>query len=103
MSDSLFSFSDLPIRLLAWGGALGVAFAIGLASFIVVARFMGEIDVPGYTALAVLILLFGGLNMLGLGIVGSYVWRVFENSKARPQSIVMSHHRFPGQSPATRA
>jgi len=94
MSDSLFSFSDLPIRLLAWGGALGIAFAMALGTFIIVARFAGEIDVPGYTALAVLVLLFGGLNMLGLGIVGSYVWRIFENTKSRPQTVVMSHQVF---------
>ncbi len=101
MSDSLFSFSDLPIRLLAWGGAIGVAFAVALAVLIVVERVMGEIDVPGYSALAVLILLFGGLNMIGLGIVGSYVWRIFENSKARPQAVVMRQRHYANRTAKT--
>ena len=46
------------------------------------------ISVPGYAATALIILFFASLNSLGLGIIGIYVWRAFENTKQRPQSVV---------------
>jgi hypothetical protein len=57
---------------------------------------MGMIEVPGYTATAVLILFFGGLNSFGLSLLGEYIWRNFENSKQRPRFIIFQHHRFDG-------
>ena len=44
---------------------------------------------PGYAATAILILFFGALGLLANGLVGSYVWRTYENSKRRPNAIVM--------------
>jgi hypothetical protein len=43
------------------------------------------------------VVFFGALNCLGLGIIGGYVWRTFENSKQRPGFIVASHAVFPGR------
>lgn len=94
LADSVYSFTDLPIRLLVRvGGA--VAFVFGLFGLVVaVARILGLIDVPGYAALTLLIVFFGALNLFGLGIVGSYAWRAYENSKARPLHIVLREHAF---------
>ena len=50
--------------------------------------------VPGYTATALLIIFFGGLNSLGIGLLGEYVWRAFENTKGRPSYIVARHVEF---------
>ena len=50
-----------------------------------VARLTGAITVPGYAADDPgRSLFFGSLNLLGLGIIGSYVWRAYENTKAPP-------------------
>ena len=49
---------------------------------------LGMITVPGYTPLVLLLLLLSSLLLMCLGIVGSYVWRTYENSKARPSSLV---------------
>jgi glycosyltransferase involved in cell wall biosynthesis len=102
MFDSLFSFTDAPIRLLTAAGVLGIGTSLGLGIVVLAARLSGEIDVPGYSALAVLILFFGAANLLGLGIIGSYVSRIFENSKGRPQAIVMRHLEFGGHSAGGR-
>jgi hypothetical protein len=40
------------------------------------------------------VLFFGALNLTSVGLVGSYVWRAFENTKGRPGSIVLSEERF---------
>ena len=58
------------------------------------ARLLGLVDVPGFTALAVLVVFLGALNLFGLGIVGSYAWRAYENSKQRPLHVVLRQLDF---------
>ena len=86
--DSLFSFTDLPIRVLLTVGAIGVIFSLVLGSIVLVLRIYGDIDLPGYSPTILLILFFGALNVFGIGLVGSYAWRAFENSKRRPNAVV---------------
>lgn len=87
--DSLFAFSDLPIRFLVGIGAASLFIALVIACVAVAGRLSGYIDVPGYAATLVAILGFGGFNALGLGIVGSYAWRAYENTKQRPLAVPM--------------
>jgi glycosyltransferase involved in cell wall biosynthesis len=94
MEDSIFAFSDLPIRLLVWIGGGGMALAACGGAAIFTARLLRWIEVPGYTATALLILFFGALNLASMGIVGSYVWRAFENTKGRPDSIILFRERI---------
>jgi hypothetical protein len=47
------------------------------------------ITVPGYAATVIVVAFFGGLNSLGLSTVGAYVWRSFENTKGRPNAVIM--------------
>lgn len=88
LSDSVFAFTDLPVRLLWVVGLLGLALGILVSVVIVVARAAGAIDVPGYAATMLVIVFFGSLNLIGLGIIGSYVWRAYETIKGRPGAIV---------------
>ncbi|MBS1196943.1 MAG: glycosyltransferase [Proteobacteria bacterium] len=97
--DSIFSFTDLPVKLLTLFGAIGVVGSLLLALFIILAKAFGSITVPGYTATVLTVIFFGGLNSLGIGIVGTYAWRAFENTKNRPLSIVMATRSFDGQAP----
>jgi glycosyltransferase involved in cell wall biosynthesis len=92
--DSTFAFSDLPVRLMTSVGVLGITLSLLLASIVVFARISGKIDVPGYSATALLIIFFGGLNSLGLGLIGEYLWRTFENTKGRPSYVIAQHSEF---------
>lgn len=94
LMDSLFAFSDLPIRLLVLLGVAGLALSIVFGLVVFVARISGLIPVPGYATTITLITFFAALNSFGLGIIGSYVWRAFENTKGRPQAVVMSRTDF---------
>ena len=96
--DSAFAFSDLPIRLLSFGGIVGLALSAALFLIVLYARLTGRIEVPGYSATVLAVVFFGGLNALGLGLIGEYVWRTFENTKGRPSSVVMWHETFPAAS-----
>lgn len=90
MMDSIFSFTDLPIRLLIRIGAIGSVLSIGLAFMVLLARIFDVIEVPGYAPTLLVILVLGAFNLFGLGLVGSYAWRGYENSKRRPLAIVAS-------------
>jgi hypothetical protein len=98
LSDSIFSFTDLPIRALLATGLIGVASSLLLAVMVALARLTGMINVPGYAATIMVIAFFSALNLAGLGIIGAYVWRAFENTKARPVAVVMSEQRYEAES-----
>jgi glycosyltransferase involved in cell wall biosynthesis len=88
--DSVFAFSDLPLRMLWVAGTLGITLSVGLGSIVVVARLIGNINVPGYAAIILVVMFFGALNSLGIGLLGEYLWRTFENTKGRPLFVVAS-------------
>jgi glycosyltransferase involved in cell wall biosynthesis len=93
MMDSIFAFTDYPIRLLIRIGAIGSLLAITFGIIIIIGRLAGIIDVPGYAATTLTVLLLGALNLFGLGLIGTYAWRGYENSKQRPQAIIALSHK----------
>lgn len=95
--DSVFSFTDLPVRILSLIGFAGTLVALVFGLVIIVLRFAGDIPIPGYAATVILISFFGALNMLGLGLVGSYAWRAYENTKRRPLSVIQTARVFAGE------
>lgn len=94
LSDSAFSFSNSPIKALFWIGVLGVTVSTLFAAIVVAARLSNRIQVVGYTPVILTIVFFGSVNLICLGIVGSYVWRAFENTKCRPGSVIMQERDF---------
>jgi glycosyltransferase involved in cell wall biosynthesis len=94
--DSIFSFTDLPITVIIVIGALGVAVSMIWAAVVIAAWAAGSINVPGYTPLMLALFFVTSTILIALGLVGSYVWRTYENSKGRPGAIPMTHERFDG-------
>lgn len=94
LSDSIFAFTDLPVRLLIAFGSIAMVLAVLLGMLILFARLSGLVDVPGYAGTMLAILFFGAFNSLGLGVIGTYAWRAFENTKARPLAVIQSHQIF---------
>lgn len=88
MMDSIFAFTDYPIRLLTRIGAVGTVFSVLVGLMVLVARMAGLIAVPGYAPTIIVTLFFGALNLFGIGLVGTYAWRGYENSKRRPLAVV---------------
>ena len=94
VANSVFAFTNLPITLLQVIGLIGIAFST-FFSFTLLVRFVGGGTAPpGYVALMLVILASTSTNLLGLGVIGSYVWRTYENGKNRPNSIVMKSEIF---------
>ena len=94
--DSIFSFTDIPITLLTLMGFVGTMVFLLLGLGLMAARLLGMIAVPGYTAIMVTILFSTSLLLFGLGIVGNYVWRAYENTKRRPLGVVRTRATFGG-------
>jgi Glycosyltransferases involved in cell wall biogenesis len=67
LMDSVFSFTDLPLRLLTRVGGLVAIFSGAFGLLMVILRLMGTISVPGYAAIVALVVFFGALNIFGLG------------------------------------
>jgi hypothetical protein len=92
--DSIFNFTDLPIQLLLWVGAVGIAVAVLFATVLIIFKLSGKIAVPGYSAIVLTIVFFGALASLGLGIVGQYLWLTLQNARRRPNYIVASAQHY---------
>ena len=92
--DSVFAFTDLPIKILTFVGFFGTIAAIVVGLIVFTLRIVHFIEVPGYTPTVLIVAFFGGLNMLGIGLIGSYTWRAFENTKQRPLSTIQETHVF---------
>lgn len=97
LMDSIFAFTDLPIRLLIriGGGGAFLAGLLGLA--VLFARLFGIITVQGYAMTMLVITFLGAVNLLGLGVVGSYAWRTYENTKGRPLAVILREEYFSPQ------
>ena len=94
LMDSVFSFSALPIQILLRIGTLGLGVSAAFSLVVIATKIFSDIPVPGYAATVLLVTFFGALNCFGLGVVGQYVWRTFENTKLRPGHIVASREDF---------
>ena len=88
MMDSIFSFSDLPILFVLWFGIAGCILSLLFGVGVAMARLFGFIEEPGFATLAVLITFTASASLSVQGILGSYLWRTFENTKRRPLRII---------------
>jgi hypothetical protein len=91
--DSIFDFTDLPIRLLLYAGAIGMAIAAAASVAVLWARAAGQIPVLGYVPLILTTMFFGALTAFGLGIVGQYIWMALKASRRRPRYIIAKAER----------
>jgi glycosyltransferase involved in cell wall biosynthesis len=90
MLDSIFSFSALPLRMIQFIGTVGLVFSFLYSIFLVYNFVRNGPAVPGFTTLLLVMLMIYSSTMCAIGILGSYVWRTFQNSQNRPTSIELS-------------
>jgi dolichol-phosphate mannosyltransferase len=82
------SFSPAPLRLALAVGALLGAFGLAYGAYAVGRFFLGYSNVPGWTSVIAVTCLVGGGVLVGIGILGEYVGRIFEEVKGRPLYVV---------------
>lgn len=91
--DTFFSSSTFPIMMInRIGMACCILSLLMLLFYVFIAMFGDRIywkmNVPGWTSIIVAIFFFGGLIMLSLGVIAEYIWRIYEEVKARPGYII---------------
>jgi len=87
--DGVFSFSYLPLRLLAYAGLLIGTSGFFLGLYYVIKRLIDIERAPtGFTTLAALILFLGGVQLIGIGVLGEYLARVYDEVKQRPLYLI---------------
>ena len=86
--DGITSFSSLPMRVWSYVGFGVSVLAMTYLAFIIINRLIFGIDVPGYASLMSVMLFFNGVMLIGIGVLGEYVARIFTEVKARPLYIV---------------
>jgi len=86
--DGVTGFSTVPLRIWLYIGILISLTSFLYASFIIVRTLILGIDVPGYASLLTFVLFLGGIQLIGIGVIGEYVGRIYMESKRRPPYIV---------------
>lgn len=86
--DGITSFSSLPLRIWSYLGFGVSIFAMGYLAWTVAKTLIFGLDVPGYASLMSVILFFNGISLIGIGVLGEYLGRIFTEVKARPLYIV---------------
>jgi glycosyltransferase involved in cell wall biosynthesis len=87
--DGITSFSSLPLRVWSYAGVL-IALAALLYGLWIIVRVLvfDSVDVPGYASLMVAVLFSCGITLIGLGVIGEYLSRIFIEVKQRPLYVV---------------
>ncbi len=87
--QAILSFSYVPLDLITWMGLLTVALAfIAIVAQIAVRLLYPQLVPSGFTTLIILILFLGGMQLIGLSIIGSYLAHIYDEVKRRPPYIV---------------
>ena len=86
--DSFISFSFAPVRLISILGFVLGFFALLYSFIIFVKRMTGSINIEGWSALMVVLLIVSAFIMIALGILGEYLWRILDQVRSRPIYVI---------------
>jgi dolichol-phosphate mannosyltransferase len=91
--DGITSFSEIPLRFASYFGFIVSICAFAVAIFEIGLKVFTGYNLPGYTSTMFAILFLGGVQLIGIGILGEYVGRIYDEIKARPLYLIASVER----------
>jgi dolichol-phosphate mannosyltransferase len=86
--DLVLASTSSPIRAATFVGFLGVFASIVYAVIVTVARLAGAVPIDGWTPLILITLFFGGITVFLLGLIGEYIWRIYDEVSGKRQFLV---------------
>lgn len=86
--DSILGFSIVPIRLISLVGFIVSLLSFGYGSLVLITTLLGRSEVPGFATIVALVSFLLGLVIVMLGIIGEYLWRVFDETNRRPSAVI---------------
>lgn len=88
--EGITSFSSVPLRFWTYLGGSVALISFIFAMKIILAKLLFGNQVPGYSSLMVTILFLGGVQLIGIGVLGEYIGRIYKEAKHRPRYIIKS-------------
>lgn len=86
--DGIFSFSTLPLKIWTYVGSIIALASFVYASFLVGRTILFGVDVPGYASIMTAVLFMGGIQLVGIGVIGEYIARIYRETKQRPIYVI---------------
>lgn len=86
--EGITSFSTVPLTIWVYAGFIVALLALIYGCWIIIKTLLFGVDVPGYASLLTAILFLGGIQLMGIGILGEYIGRIYSESKQRPIYII---------------
>lgn len=90
--EGIINFSNAPLLLSAWMGVVSFAISIVMMIFIVVRTIIFGNETSGWTSMVTIMLLIGGIQLLGIGVLGQYIGKIYLEVKKRPVFIIKEFH-----------
>jgi len=87
-SDGIIAFSTKPLKIVMSLGFLSVLVSFGVLAYTILVKLFGQEVEAGWASIMVAITFFSGIQLLGMGIVGEYIARIYDESKNRPIYVV---------------
>lgn len=92
--DLMTGFSLVPLQLFAFFGIITALFSLAFALFLLVRRFIVGAEVEGVFTLFAILFFIVGIAIFGIGIVGEYVGRIYQEVRKRPRYVIRKTHGF---------
>lgn len=86
--DGVLNYSNAPLRFFSVVGIMSFFLGIIYSIVITVRFFYAETPFAGWAPLMIIILLSSGVQLLGLGLIGEYLWRIFDQTKSKPKYVI---------------
>lgn len=86
--EAITSFSTIPLKFWSYIGAFISFVSFVYGGYIVARTLLYGVDVPGYASLIVIVLFLGGAQLIGIGVLGEYISRIYMETKLRPLYII---------------
>lgn len=86
--EGITSFSTFPLRMWTYIGLFVAALSFVYGGWMIIDKLIWGNPVPGYPSLLVSILFLGGIQLIGIGVLGEYIGRIYTESKKRPKYLL---------------
>lgn len=90
--DTMLGFSQVPLRAISVVGLVVSLLSAGFGLFVVCNALLNRYEVPGFATLSSLICFLLGLLICMLGVIGEYLWRIFDEINKRPEAVIAEYH-----------
>jgi glycosyltransferase involved in cell wall biosynthesis len=95
--EGITSFSVVPLHMIFLMGLIVSLIGFGYAAVLLLVKilqifdFFSNLEVPGFTTLSVAMLCLGGIQLLSIGVIGSYIAKIYQEVKRRPHFVIANH------------